>query len=119
MNSRRSRPWIRALLYGPVLIAISSLSASASVIDLNAVVVATATDDGPQDGIFDSFPPLNLGSVNNNGFESFRSCLRVRSLIGGIRRRDRGCNPADLSFPSSTAHGTSRLTVTRETAASR
>lgn len=37
------------------------------------VDVATGTDDGPQDGSFDRLTPENLGSVNNNGFTSFRT----------------------------------------------
>jgi hypothetical protein len=45
------------------------------MIDLNVVADATATDDGPQDGVFDAFAPLNSGSVNNNGFTSFRTAL--------------------------------------------
>lgn len=45
----------------------------ADVITLNSVSVATGVDNGPQDGVFDSFTIGNLGSVNNNGFTSFRT----------------------------------------------
>jgi hypothetical protein len=45
------------------------------VINLNFVSVATGVDDGPQDGVFDSFTDANLGSVNNNGFTSFRTAF--------------------------------------------
>jgi hypothetical protein len=39
------------------------------------VSMATGVDDGPQDGIFDSFTISNLGSVVNNGFTSFRTAF--------------------------------------------
>src|SRR5687768_10468235 len=46
-----------------------------STIHLDYVDLATGVDDGPQDGIFDSFTIPNLGSVNNNGFTSFRTAF--------------------------------------------
>lgn len=49
--------------------------AAATLVDLDTLVIATASDKGPQDGIFDEFPPLNLGSVNNNGYTSFRTAM--------------------------------------------
>ena len=45
----------------------------ADVVNLKVASVATGVDNGPQDGIFDSFTALNLGSVNNNGYTSFRT----------------------------------------------
>jgi hypothetical protein len=56
------------------LIAVAG-SASSENIDLFYVDGATAVDNGPQDGIFDAFAPANLGSINNNGFTSFRTAL--------------------------------------------
>lgn len=47
----------------------------ATTVNLSFKSVATAVDDGPQDGVFDSFAPFNLGSVNNNGWTSFRTAL--------------------------------------------
>ena len=47
----------------------------AAVIVLPLADAATAVDDGPQDGVFDAFSPLNFGSVNNNGWTSFRTAL--------------------------------------------
>lgn len=44
-------------------------------VHLSVASAATAADDGPQDGIFDRLTPANLGSVNNNGFTSFRTAL--------------------------------------------
>src|SRR5262245_49043047 len=43
-------------------------SAQIEVIDLTFVSAATAEDNGPQDGVFDSISPINFGLVNNNGF---------------------------------------------------
>jgi hypothetical protein len=42
---------------------------------LSYVSLATATDQGPQDGVFDAFVPDNLGSVNNNGYTSMRTAF--------------------------------------------
>ena len=49
------------------------LAASQLVLDYSSL--ATATDQGPQDGVFDSFTPANLGSVNNNGYTSLRTAF--------------------------------------------
>ena len=56
-------------------------SGLADVIDLDYVSLRTGRDDGPQDGIFDSFADYNLGSVNNNGYTSFRTAFEF-SLSG-------------------------------------
>jgi hypothetical protein len=48
----------------------------ADVLTLNVISIATGMDDGPQDGVFDSFTTANLGSVNNNGFTSFRTAFK-------------------------------------------
>src|SRR4029079_16722324 len=58
-----------------------AIPAHADAINLNVVSVATGEDNGPQDGVFDSFTILNLGSVNNNGFTSFRTAFEF-SLSG-------------------------------------
>ena len=47
---------------------------AADSITLNAIAFASASDDGPQDGIFDDFI-IGRGSINNNGFTSFRTAL--------------------------------------------
>lgn len=39
------------------------------------MVAATAIDEGQQNGVFDAFAPLNFGSVNNNGYTSFRTAI--------------------------------------------
>src|SRR5688500_14001867 len=46
-----------------------------AAIHLDYIDIATGVDDGPQDGIFDTFTIPNLGSVNNNGFTSFRTAF--------------------------------------------
>ena len=48
---------------------------AASQLVLNYVSLATARDQGPQDGVFDAFTPANLGSVNNNGYTSLRTAF--------------------------------------------
>jgi len=57
-----------------LLVAVAD-SAFSENIDLFYVDGATAVDNGPQDGIFDAFAPANLGSINNNGFTSFRTAF--------------------------------------------
>lgn len=49
--------------------------ARAATANLAFAAAATAQDQGPQDGVFDAFSPLNLGSINNNGFSSYRTAL--------------------------------------------
>ncbi len=49
--------------------------ASAANVNLTYVAAATAEDLGPQDDVFDDFTPLNFGSVNNNGYTSFRTAM--------------------------------------------
>ena len=60
---------------GLLLSVLTPSQASATVVDLSYAVAATAVDDGPQDGVFDAFTPLNFGSVNNNGYTSLRTAL--------------------------------------------
>lgn len=51
-------------------------SMSAEVLNLKYASIATCVDEGPQDGICDSFLDLsNLGLVNNNGYTSFRTAF--------------------------------------------
>ena len=47
----------------------------ASVITLPLADAATAIDNGPEDGVFDAFSPINFGSIDENGFASFRTAL--------------------------------------------
>ena len=54
---------------------ISQSDARGAVTNLNFVDAATALDNGPQDGVFDAFTPFNFGSVDNNGYSSFRTAL--------------------------------------------
>ena len=50
--------------------------ASADVVNLKYASIATCVDEGPQDGVCDSFLDLsNLGLVNNNGYTSFRTAF--------------------------------------------
>jgi hypothetical protein len=59
--------------------------ASAATINLGYSSGATAEDQGPQDGVFDAFSPLNLGAINNNGFTSLRTALEfnISSIPAG------------------------------------
>lgn len=50
-------------------------TAAADEVNLDYMSADTASDNGPQDGVFDSFRPYNFGSVNNNGYTSFRTAL--------------------------------------------
>lgn len=54
---------------------IPAAPALADVTTLNFDVIATGEDYGPQDGVYDAFPPYNLGSVNNNGYTSYRTAF--------------------------------------------
>lgn len=64
--------YILAICLGALFLA---APAQADVINLNFVSVATGVDDGPQDGVYDSFTIPNLGSVVNNGWTSFRTAF--------------------------------------------
>ena len=49
---------------------------SADVVNLKYASIATCVDEGPQDGVCDSFVDLsNLGLVNNNEYTSFRTAF--------------------------------------------
>ena len=50
-------------------------SVHAEDVSLNVVTIATGVDVGPQDGVFDEFATFSLGSVNNNGWTSFRTAF--------------------------------------------
>jgi hypothetical protein len=82
--------------------------ASANVIDLNYVSVATGVDNGPQDGVFDSISPINLGLVNNNGFTSFRTAFEfdLSELPVGFT-----INSAQLSMALHVDEGTRAIEV--------
>lgn len=71
----KTRAFIHAMLVGLLATGIIHTQASASVVDATLTAAATAVDLGPQDGVFDAFTPLNFGSVNNNGFTSFRTAV--------------------------------------------
>src|SRR5436189_3661828 len=74
---KRATKGIPTLLLAVVLnwAVLPQTGAGAAVINLNFRDAATATDDGPQDGVFDAFTPFNFGSVNNNGYTSLRTVL--------------------------------------------
>ena len=74
--------YIIAICMGALLPAASTL---ADVITLNFVAAATGVDAGSEDGVYDAFAPFNLGSVNDNGFTSFRTAFEfdLSSLPSG------------------------------------
>src|SRR5438093_12268322 len=82
--------------------------ARATVVGLNFVDAATATDDGPQDGVFDAFTPLNFGSVDNNGFISFRTALEfdISAIPPGAK-----INAATLTLYVNFVEGTRSLAL--------
>lgn len=82
--------------------------AQADVITLNFVSVATGVDDGPQDGVYDSFTVDNLGSVNNNGFTSFRTAFEfsLAAIPAGST-----VNSATLTLALSNYEGTRTIQV--------
>lgn len=57
------------------LLLVALQQAGAATLTLGFADAATAEDRGPEDGVFDAFVPLNLGSVDNNGYTSFRTAL--------------------------------------------
>lgn len=63
------------------LLAGGQLARADGTLDLAWIAANTATDEGPQDGIFDAFAPFNFGSVNDNGWTSFRTAMEF-SLAG-------------------------------------
>jgi hypothetical protein len=63
------------------LLAGGQLARADGTLDLTSVAANTATDEGPQDGTFAAFAPFNFGSVNDNGWTSFRTALEF-SLSG-------------------------------------
>jgi hypothetical protein len=75
MNIQASIRCSCLVLAGLLLSFLTPSQAAATVVELSYTVAATATDDGPQDGVFDAFAPFNFGSVNNNGYTSFRTAL--------------------------------------------
>ncbi len=66
LRKYRTFPRRRVLLAGPM---------SADVVNLKYASIATCVDEGQQDGVCDSFTDLNLGSVTNNGYTSFRTAF--------------------------------------------
>ena len=75
MNSQASIKYFPLVLIGLLLATLIHTQTLAMVIELNFVGADTATDYGPQDGIFDAFTPFNFGSVNNNGWTSLRTAF--------------------------------------------
>jgi hypothetical protein len=57
------------------LLVFSGACGHASVISLPLADAATAIDNGPEDGVFDEFSPVNFGAINENGFTSFRTAV--------------------------------------------
>jgi hypothetical protein len=82
--------------------------ASAEVINLNYISVATGVDNGPEDGVFDSFTIYNLGSVNNNGWTSFRTAFEfnLSGLPAGFT-----VNKANLAISIANFDGTRTIGV--------
>jgi hypothetical protein len=68
---------IQILAFG-LMLCLGETNAVASRITISPFVLGTAVDDGPQDGVFDSFTPSNLGSVDNNGYTSFRTAFEFQ-----------------------------------------
>src|SRR5512133_1627330 len=58
------------------LLAGGQLARADGTLDLPWIAANTATDEGPQDGTFDAFVPLNFGSVNDNGWTITSAKLR-------------------------------------------
>ena len=71
---------------------------------------ATAADDGPQDGVFDAFRPLqdDLGLVNNNGWSSLRTAFEfdLRALPPGAT-----INSASLDVHLNNFEGTRQIAL--------
>lgn len=102
--------WVGILIALVASISPSLLStrALADVVTLNHASIATGVDNGPEDGVFDSFTSLNLGSVNDNGYTSFRTAMQfdLSALPLNI-----AVNRAALSFSISNFEGTRPLVV--------
>ena len=75
---------------------------------LDYVSVGTGVDAGPQDGTFDSFTIPNLGSVNNNGWTSFRTA--VEFSLSGLPATAT-INSATLSVAIANVEGTRSVQV--------
>ena len=97
--------YILAICLGALL---SAAPAPADVINLNYISVATGEDDGPQDGVFDSFSIPNLGSVNNNGWASLRTAFEfnISGLPTGFT-----LNKANLTFSIANFEGARTIGV--------
>jgi hypothetical protein len=76
--------------------------------NLDFVAAAAAEDIGPQDGLFDAFGPSNLGSIDNNGFESFRTALEfdIAAIPAGMI-----IESATLTLNANVFEGTRNLEV--------
>jgi hypothetical protein len=79
----------------------------ADTITLNAIAFASASDDGPQDGIFDDFI-IGSGSIANNGFTNFRTALEfgLAAIPSGS-----SVNSATLTLSLNNFEGTRSLRV--------
>ncbi len=82
----RSKKWriVMLAVLGWLVLSVPAKVRGAAI-TLPFAAEATAVDDGPQDGVFDAFAPLNLGSVVNNGWTSFRTAIEfdLRALPAG------------------------------------
>src|ERR1041385_4608535 len=75
-NPNTMKPEILTPLYCALLLAMAPARAAAPLVTApNPIAVATAIDDGPEDGVFDEFTSANLGSVNNNGYTSMATAF--------------------------------------------
>src|SRR5688572_10352585 len=79
----------------------------ATVTTLDFVAAASATDEGPQDGVFDAFLiPSDELAVNNNGFTSLRGAVEFD--LAGIPS-DVTINAATLSLLVNFVEGTRQI----------
>lgn len=88
--------------------AISSVTAHASVLILNYVAAATASDDGPEDGVFDRFRTGNFGSVVDNGYTGLRTATEFE--LAGIPAHS-NITSAVLTFTIQNWEGTRSIAV--------
>jgi hypothetical protein len=82
--------------------------AGAAQITFSPVVFETAIDNGPEDGIVDALDASQLGSVNDNGFTSYRTAFEFS--LGGIPVEST-INSATLMFRLQNSEGTRDVRV--------
>jgi hypothetical protein len=109
IRSSRSKRWciLMLALFGWLVLSTPG-KVRAAAITLPCAAAATAVDDGPQDGVFDAFAPLNLDSMDYNGWTSFRTALEfdLRGLPPGTI-----INSASLDANLSNPEGTRQIAL--------